>query len=606
MATVELYDFWVVIFFCFIGVLITNKLKLPSAIGVLLLGAIIGPNLLGLINQTETIDIFSEIGAVLLLFMIGIEFSLEKIRQYLIRAGVIFWIKLSLVFIATYFLGLILKLGVINSVLLGLLLAFSSTAIFARVVSENPNSQRQENRLVSGILIIEDIFAIFLFMIFSQIQAYSTISLNEIILPIIESIIVLMFAYGLIKKGGDKISRWMDEKNEELQIFSALSICALLASICIFFNVSASIGAFLAGSAFSSINIFKKTESTIHQMILIFSNFFFFSIGMLINIHFVLSFVLIVIFLALVNMSVKFFSVAISSYLVGFDTRSALFSASIMITTSEFALIIARPAMAITGFDFISLSASLLFISSICAVVLNKKEATLNAKIGPIMESIGQKRLKNLSGYMHGVITRFEKGGALYETMKSNFNSFAKNFFAILVIITVYLTFIKNSVFFCHDCPVFFGIESTEIILCVLIAYPLYRIIKIFTMFNIEFTEAFHFIPHEKIYINARMKADIFFFILFFLIAILIPFILSYLQLPNFFQAISLLFFTLSFAFIWDLSRLCKKYIEESRRELKRRIHKKNAPIDISKYLNDIKFAGNEFIEKRKPKRYGK
>jgi len=599
VASVELYDFWVVILFCFIGVLITNKFKLPSAIGVLLLGALIGPNFIGLVSQTETIEIFSQIGAVLLLFLIGIQFSIEKIKQYLIRAGVIFWIKLGAIFITTYFFALLFGFGVLNSIILGLILSFSSTAIFARIISENPNPQRQENRLVSGILIIEDVFAIFLLMVFSQLQTYNVISLQEIILPIIGSVVFLMLAYGIITKSAEKISKWMDSENQELQIFSALSICALLASICIFFNVSPSIGAFLAGSAFSSISIFKKTESTMHQMILVFSNFFFFSIGMLINIHFLVSFSFVILLLAAINMLFKFLSVSISSYLVGFDTRSALFSASIMVTTSEFALILSLPATIITGFDFISLSASLLFISSIIAVILNKKEATINVYLGPVMESIGEKRLKNLSGYMKGVITRFESGGAFYETLKSNFNSFLKNVFIVLILIAGYLFIKKYGSQFCSTCPVFFGLGTFEIILSLLIAYPIYKMIKIMTMFTSEFTEAFHFIPQEKFYITRRMKADIFFFSFFFVIAILIPFALSSLHLPQFLQAISIIFFTVSFAFIWDLSRLCKTYIDENRQIAKKQIHRKKTGIDISKYLKGIHFAGNEFIERK-------
>ena len=553
MAT-ELLDFWVVIFFSLLGVILTTRLKLPSVVGVLFFGVLVGPHALGLVGDTEIIPLLSELGAILLLFFIGIEFNVDKILKFGLRAALVFLLKFGTVFLLTYIAALLLNLQILDALLIAVLLSFSSTAIFARLVSDSVIQNREETLFVSAVLIIEDIFAIFILTALSHLRLSEAVSLESVFLSTLVSLLILSFSYLVLRWAVVRLSIWLEEKNMEAQLFSALSLCALLSSIAVFFGLSPAIGAFLAGSVFSSTPVFRKVEHALQQLILLFSAFFFFSIGMQVNPVFLLAAFGIILFFTLLNLFLKFFSVSLSSYLLGYESRSAVFSGLLLLTISEFALLIAIQANGLTSFDLVSFSAALLFFSGLGAALLFPLEASINAKLSAVFPLSTKSRLKNLSLYMDQFVSRFEPGGAFYQAFIGHARQlFSYGAFVVLVV----ASFSIMQPYLLPLLSYSLGpIRGTDLLMIAIILYPSYRLLQIIHVLLGEFAEAFHRVDRSRTNGKNRMLADFFFFFFFFSLSFLLPLVLSLLSLPHFLQTISLVPLFISFAFVWDLAHL--------------------------------------------------
>jgi Kef-type K+ transport system membrane component KefB len=603
MAT-ELLEVGLIVLFSFVGVLLSTRFKLPSIIGLLFFGALIGPHALGMVEDTNLISFLFDLGAILLLFFIGIEFNMERISHFGLRAAFIMFFKFGIISLFTYLIALLFGLGVIEALIIAVMLSFSSTAIFARLVAGTPQQAREETQMMSAVLILEDIFAVFLLTLIPQIGGAKEISLGGLILPILISLAILFLFYIGLKRAIVRLSAWIDEKNTEAQLFLALALCTTLAFLASSFGLSPSIGAFFAGSAVSSIPIFKKVENTLQQLFILFSAFFFFAIGMQIDPAFIFAGIGIIAFFTFFNLILKFFSVSFGAFLAGFDSRGAFFSALIMLTVSEFALLISHEAAAISTFDFVSFASALLLISSLISAFLYPNEAALNSRFNSIM---GHKnvsgRLKTLSMYLGQVFRQFEVGGEFYETFVENFRSLIANL-GFLFIVNAFIFFFRQQLGPAFI-PYFVGpFDSFEVVAVILSLYPAIRILMISSTLIGKFSDAFYIEGAENLRTRDKMAQDALFAVFFFLIALSIPFVVPLLALPSFLQAIFIIPLALSFIFIWDLALLSAEMVKpfgpnaqkgrlsaeefyaklhKSRAELRAKMHSKE--LETSTYL---------------------
>ena len=144
-----------------IVLLIFNKLKLPTMIGLFITGILVGH----LINDTSIIETLSELGVIFLLFMIGLEFSEEKfsaIKHYALLGGIL---QVSITTILITCLGLILGLNLNSAIFLGFLVSFSSTAIVMKLMQQKHITHSIQGRVTLGILIFQDIAVIIVILI---------------------------------------------------------------------------------------------------------------------------------------------------------------------------------------------------------------------------------------------------------------------------------------------------------------------------------------------------------------------------------------------------------------------------------------------------------
>ena len=204
-----------------IVLLIFNKLKLPTMIGLFITGIVLGH----LINDTTMISTLSELGVVFLLFIIGLEFSVEKfsaIKRYALAGGIL---QVSLTTILITLLGLAIGLNLKSAIFLGFLVSFSSTAIVMKIMQQKHLTHSLQGRVTLGILIFQDIAVIVVILLIPLLGGES-INLNAI-----PNIIITIIGLAILIFVGAKwfiplaLKDAAKTKNRDLFLLLTLFIC---------------------------------------------------------------------------------------------------------------------------------------------------------------------------------------------------------------------------------------------------------------------------------------------------------------------------------------------------------------------------------------------
>ena len=292
------------------------KIRQPLIIGYLFAGMLIGPlsplwtsllptdpfangtGTLGILSDVSVLNVFAEIGIILLLFVIGIEFPYSRIRaigKMAVGIGTLgLFSTLGLVFFASSMLGL----GFMDSLFLAAALSISSTAIIIKIFEDTGVIKRESSILVLGILIVEDVIAVILIASLESIALAGTVSIENVavVSSVAAALIIGTFTIGT-KVVPKLIDRVASAENREILLLSVLGICfgyALFANIV---GLSVAIGAFLAGvlvAESKSAEVSKIISSPIKDM---FVAIFFVSVGALMDISMLQNYIVISILL---------------------------------------------------------------------------------------------------------------------------------------------------------------------------------------------------------------------------------------------------------------------------------------------------------------------
>jgi monovalent cation:H+ antiporter-2, CPA2 family len=260
-----------------------HKLKIPSIVGFLVSGIIIGPYGIGLIKETHSVEIMAEIGVVLLLFTIGIEFSMAKLTR-MRKAVVVGGSVQVLLTIGLSAAASFLAIGDINrSLFFGFLIALSSTAIVLKMLSEKGEIDSPHGRTMAGILIFQDICVVPLMLITPSL-AGETINLPDIAMKMAKAVliigIVLLSARWVVPGLLHQVVR---TKSRELFITTIIVLCLGIALLTSKFGLSLALGAFLAGLIISESEYAHQATADILPFKESFIGLFFVSVGMLMN-----------------------------------------------------------------------------------------------------------------------------------------------------------------------------------------------------------------------------------------------------------------------------------------------------------------------------------
>ncbi|MFH1257628.1 MAG: cation:proton antiporter, partial [Candidatus Micrarchaeota archaeon] len=258
------------ILFATIGGALAIRFKQPAVLGLLVMGAIVGPHYLALVPDSEMLTAFADIGAVLLLFTIGIEFNVNKLSKLGTRVFLIALFKLGIVFLLSYELGSIFgifsELGSLGPLYLGAILSITSTAIVVRILEQKEMINRKEVPILVAMLIVEDLFAIFALTVFSGTNAgHSPTSIN-LLLSIITALAILSAVYLVMLRLLRIVFDWLVKYQAgETMVLTALSLGVGMSYLAQAepLNLTPSIGAFLAGSLVASLPKGEELERAI-------------------------------------------------------------------------------------------------------------------------------------------------------------------------------------------------------------------------------------------------------------------------------------------------------------------------------------------------------
>lgn len=366
MAQVETLLF--ILLFSILGGVLATRFKQPSVIGVLLAGALVGPHALDLVNDTEITHLAIEVGAILLLFVVGIEFSVKKLINLGIKPVLVAVVKLGLMFLLGYHAALLFRLDLLTALFLGVIVSITSTVVFLKILEQKGLSGRPEVALLVAVLIIEDIFGVFALTLFSALSTDVALEPLQMIARLLTAFGLLFIVYLVLLRVAKPIMRWFSKySTEDVIPFIAIGLCAGMSYFAYRMDLSAAIGAFLAGNIVSSLDNKDVFEKAVHPFILAFTSLFFFAIGTIVDIPGLAAVWWLVLAFFLVNTVGKFIVVGLSSFLLTkTDGKGAVFSGLAMLSLGEFSLLIAQEGNKLgLSLDLVSFTAAIIFLSSL-------------------------------------------------------------------------------------------------------------------------------------------------------------------------------------------------------------------------------------------------
>jgi len=315
------------------------RLKIPPIIGYIFTGVIVS-NLFNL--DKHTIEIVAELGIVFLMFMIGLEFSPEKLKSMKKEVFGFGFAEMAIVsgvfgVIFYYFYGFDLRIALI----LGSAIALSSTAIVLKLLNESREISKPYGRIALGILLFQDI-AVIPILIAISIIVNKDANLTQLILKTIGGFLALgafIYIYGKFI-APFVISQATKTKSDEIFIATVLLVVLVAAEIAHFFGLSYSLGAFLAGMILSETKYKYQIEADLVPFRDILLGIFFVSVGLMVNIHFVINHFFSILFLTLAFMLLKAFIIYLMLKFFVKHNRIAIKTAFILSQIGEFAFVI--------------------------------------------------------------------------------------------------------------------------------------------------------------------------------------------------------------------------------------------------------------------------
>ncbi|MHA7647733.1 cation:proton antiporter domain-containing protein [Nitrosopumilus sp. S4] len=389
-------------FIMIIGAVVTLaffKIKQPLIIGYLFAGMLIGPlsplwswilpeggpssdvlEGVGILSDISALNLFSEIGVILLLFVIGIEFPYAKIRNIGRVAIGVGTIGLFSTLAVIFYTAIALGLNFMDSLFIAAALSISSTAIIVKILEEMGRIRKESSILVLGILIVEDVIAVILISSLQSIALVGTVSIESVVVVVLVAtgLIVGTFTVGT-RVIPPLIDRVAAAEHREILLLSVLGVCfgyALFANIV---GLSVAIGAFLAGvlvAESKSAEVAKLLSSPIKDM---FVAIFFISVGALMDVSHIGDYIVIAIILIAVATGMKFGGNMIGNILFRQKRVKSIRSAfTLAAPRGEFSIVIVK-----AGVDIGAVSAFLFPLIGIISII--------TAFISPFLIKAGDK-----------------------------------------------------------------------------------------------------------------------------------------------------------------------------------------------------------------------
>ena len=323
------------------------RLRLAPVTGFLIAGVVIGPNALALVQEQELVDMLAEIGVILLLFTIGIEFSLEKVAR--IRKAIIVGGGVQ-VALSVMVVGAILKMAGVpwnSGIYTGCLVALSSTAIVLGLLSEREETDAPHGKLSLAILIFQDLAIVLMVLLIPVLSGdvASPLAIGTVLLKAAALIAAVLL---LARKGVPWVLEHVARTGRhELFLLTVVAICFGTAAISSVMGVSLALGAFLAGLIVSESRFADQALSEILPLKTVFNAVFFVSVGMLLDLSFLLANPLLVFGTAVAVIVIKLGTSWAGVAILGYPTRVAATVSIGLAQIGEFSFVLERAGRAV-------------------------------------------------------------------------------------------------------------------------------------------------------------------------------------------------------------------------------------------------------------------
>lgn len=327
-----------------ITTLLFKKIKQPLVLGYILAGLFVGPyiKIIPTVSDSKSITIWGEIGVIFLLFSLGLEFSFKKLVKVGGTASITAIVKVIFIIIAGFLIGKAMGWNNMDSIFLGGIISISSTMIAIKAFEELNIKHKKFAGLVFGVLIVEDLVAILLLVLFSTMAVSQQSAGPELIKSIVKLgfFLILWFLGGifLVPTFLKKTKKLM---NDETMLVVSLALCLVMVILADKAGFSPALGAFIMGSILAETTQAERIEHLTKSVKDLFAAIFFVSVGMLINPSVLVTFAMPIFLITMVIILGKIIFTIFGALLAGQPLKTAVQAGMSLAQIGEFSFIIA-------------------------------------------------------------------------------------------------------------------------------------------------------------------------------------------------------------------------------------------------------------------------
>jgi monovalent cation:H+ antiporter-2, CPA2 family len=327
IATQVIQDFAIIMVVASVMALVSYRLNQPMVIGYIVAGIIIGPHTppFSFILHPEILDLLAEIGIVLLLFVVGLEYPIAKLRAVGRKALIIAFSEAFGTFGVGFAVGQILGLALFDSLFIALAISVTSTVVLSRVLQEFGIEKTDVSSLLLGVTVIEDIIIVSTLAVLQSVASSGTLSIEEIAMSVG---IVLAFIAGALFIGSKTIPKFVDfvSKTNQVDVLvvAILGVAFGLSFIANQLGISVAAGAFFAGVLVAESRSQATARVLTSPLKDMFAALFFVSVGALMDVSQLPLFIVPALILVATSFAAKFITVYVSSKSQGLSKKASI------------------------------------------------------------------------------------------------------------------------------------------------------------------------------------------------------------------------------------------------------------------------------------------
>ena len=424
-----------------------NKLKMPAIIGYLLAGIIL-VNVFNLNDSKdfsmETVSVLKDIGLVMLMFGIGMELNIQKIKKYGKIALLVAIIQLPLMVLSGYFFGMLLfGLNSIEAITLGAVISGSSTAVVTVVLKSHDRVTKEQADTLILVTIMEDIGQVIILSMVTPLFVGSSIEAAEMVKLVILIFVFMVTAIVIGIKFVPRILNWIgDNTSAEVLLVMSVGLCFLLAWLSKYIGMSMAIGAFLMGVIVSQSKFSHEISEKTEPMKEVFMAVFFISVGMEVTIGAFINSLPMAVGILVLFMLSKFITVFIGYFMGNQSFEEGFVSSISLMAMGEFAFIISSEALskgAVTG-DFYTAVIGAALMSMIILPILAKKMYVMSDWLSTKRPRPFGPMAGRAYSVRNDVFSKMESSPSMGQYVRS---SLRKTYICLILIILIEIVFVS-------------------------------------------------------------------------------------------------------------------------------------------------------------------
>jgi CPA2 family monovalent cation:H+ antiporter-2 len=384
------------------GGMLARWLRLPVILGYLAGGIAVGPFGFGWVHDSNTIDSLANIGVVLLLFAIGLEFSLKellKMGKIAVLGGIA---QIVLTAIAGFGLGKAVGLGITGSVFFGFIIALSSTMVVLKLLMDRGEIDTTHGRIMLGILLVQDLSVVPMMIAMPAVGGELGGLWASLGITIAKAVgfiaVMLVLGYWVLPWF---LKRVAGQRSRELFFLTVVVVCLAAATGTYYFGLSAAFGAFTAGLLLSQSGFARQAFADILPLRDTFAAFFFVSLGMLADRQYILNNVSTIVLVVVAVILVKFLICSAITRIFGYSHKTVLMVGTGLINIGEFSFILA--AMGLKENIFSGDIYNLIVTSAIITMLITPFAMSLSSFV--------YRRLSQQERFARQLTSRIDPGG---------------------------------------------------------------------------------------------------------------------------------------------------------------------------------------------------